>query len=66
MLLKEKSTQIKEHPFWKASINIKSFFDSFTLVYIRLDSPTIILIHLHLFSVSSTLVNIRLHSSRLV
>ena len=49
--------QIKEHPSWEASINIKkSFFDSFTLVYIRLD----------LSGDSSTLVYIHLHSSELV
>ena len=41
MLLREKSTQIKEHLSWEASINMEKyiFFDSFTLVYIRLHSP---------------------------
>ena len=39
----EKSTQIKEHPSWEASINIKKkFFDSFTLVYIRLELSTMV------------------------
>ena len=41
MLLREKSTQIQEDPSWEASINIKKkFFDSFTLIYIRLHSST--------------------------
>ena len=43
MLLRKKSTQIKEHTSWEASINIKKiFFDSFTLVFIRLDSSTFV------------------------
>ena len=37
---REKSTQIKEHPSWEASINDKKFFliclQSFTFVHIRL------------------------------
>ena len=57
-LLRQKSTQIKEHPSWEASTNFnKNFFDPFTflpsstLVYIRLDLSTIVqtrlAIHLH-------------------
>ena len=36
--------QIKEHPSWEASSNIKKnfFFDLFTLVYIRLHSFTFV------------------------
>ena len=45
--------QIKEHLSWEASINIKMFFDSLTLVYTCLHSS----------SDSSTLVYIRRHSS---
>ena len=49
--------QIKEHAPLEASINIKkSFFGSFTFVYIRLD----------LSSNSSTFVYTRLNSSTLV
>ena len=51
MLLSEKSTQIKEHLSWEASINMnnnkKIWFvytclDSSTLVYIGLDSSAIL------------------------
>ena len=36
--------QIKEHLSWEVSINIKNkvFFDSFTLVYIRLHSARLV------------------------
>ena len=57
MLLRDKSTQIKEQPSWEAAINIKIFFfDSFILVYIRLDSSTTV----------QWLVYTRLHLSTLV
>ena len=53
MLLRKKSTQIKEHPSWEASINTNFVsMDSFTPVYTRLHS--------------STLVHIRLDSSTVV
>ena len=50
MLLSEKSTQIKEHLSWEASINVKKIFfwfvytclDLSTLVYIGLDSSAIL------------------------
>ena len=46
MILREKPTQIKEHPSWEASINIKKkrfvyiSLHSSTLVYIRLNSSS--------------------------
>ena len=60
--------QIKEHPSWEDSINIKKvFFDSFTLVYVRLDSSsnssTLVYIRLNSSSDLSALVYIRLDSS---
>ena len=45
MLLREKPMQIKKNPSWETSIIIKKkkkCFDSFILVYIRLDSSTIV------------------------
>ena len=66
------STQVKEHPFWEASVNIKKkiFFDSLTLVYICLHSSTFVYNRLDSSSGSSTLVYIRLvtclHSSTFV
>ena len=51
-------------------ISKKRFFDSFTLVHIRLDSSsdssTLVYIHLDLSSVSSTLFYFRLHPSTFV
>ena len=63
--------QIKEYPSWRAFTNIENpFFDSFTLVYIRLESSinssTLVCICLHSSSNSSTLVYICLHSSTLI
>ena len=71
MLLRQKSMANKEHPSWEAFINIeKSFFDSFTLVYIRLDSSsdssTLVYIRLGLSSNLSTFAYTCLYSSTLV
>ena len=68
MHLREKSTRIKEHPSWEASINTKNiFFDSFTLVYIRLDSSSdsfaLVYIRLVTRPRSTTFVYTRLGSS---
>ena len=66
------STQVKEHPFWEASVNIKKnfFFGSLTLVYICLHSSTFVYNRLDSSSDPSTLVYIRLvtclHSSTFV
>ena len=56
--------QIKEHPSWEGSINIKKkFFDSFTLVYICLHSSTFVYTRLVTRLHSSTFVYTRLHLS---
>ena len=47
MLLREKSTQIKEHPSWEASINIKKIF---WFVYTKLHSSTLVCFRLQSFT----------------
>ena len=64
MFLGRNLQQIKEHPSWEISFNIKkSPFDSFTLVYIRRRLSTFLYIRLDSSSDSSTLVYIRLDPS---
>ena len=54
-LLRQKSTQIKEHPSWEASTNFnKNFFDPFTFVYTRLYSSRLVHNRLDSSSDSST------------
>ena len=75
MLLKEKSTQIKKHPSWEDSINIKKKFfliclHSPTFVYTRLHLSRLVYNSLASSNDSSPLVYIclvtRLHSSTFV
>ena len=69
MLLSEKSTQIKEHLSWEASINIKKKKKNLIrlhlprFVYTRLHWSRLVFNSLNLSSDSSTLVYIRLDPS---
>ena len=65
MLLRDKSTQIKEHPSWEVSINIPNFlfFHSFTFVYTRLHLSRLVYNRVDSSSDSSTLVYTHLDSS---